>query len=308
MSWRAGVANLPLARIFSDQELPVSLLPDSWIFTAHCPSKLGTVDVVTRYMAESGHYINEIHSFDDRVSQRFFIRVAFSPAAQFSPPVFREHFTPRVAPFEMQWQLTPPLHRERTAIMVSKFDHCLNDLLFRHRTGQLHIDVPLIISNHPDLSSLAEWHGIPYYHLPVNNDTRPEQEARILALLEQYQIDLVVLARYMQVLSPMMCEKLAGKAINIHHSLLPGFKGARPYHQAWEKGVKMVGATAHYVNNDLDEGPIITQGIQSVDHALYPDDLISRGQDIERVTLFNAVRYHIEKRVFLSGKRTVILS
>lgn len=286
----------------------MSVLPDSWIFTASCPSKLGTVDVVTRFMAESGHYINEIHSFDDRVSHHFFIRVAFSPAAHFSTDIFRDNFTPRVTPFEMQWQLTPPQHRERVAILVSKFDHCLNDLLFRHRTGQLSIDVPLIISNHPDLCSLAEWHGIPWYHLPVNNANRAEQEAQILALLEQYNIDLVVLARYMQVLSPRMCEKLDGKAINIHHSLLPGFKGARPYHQAWEKGVKMVGATAHYVNNDLDEGPIITQGIQSVDHALYPDDLISRGQDIERVTLFNAVRYHVEKRVFLSGKRMVVFS
>lgn len=285
----------------------MSQLSDSWIFTASCPSVLGTVDVVTRFMAESGHYINEIHSFDDKVSQRFFIRVAFSPAANFDAALFSENFSPRVAPFTMQWQLTPPQHRERVAILVSKFDHCINDLLFRHRTGQLNIDIPVIISNHPDLSSLAKWHDIPYYHLPVSNANREQQEAQILELLEQYQIDLVVLARYMQVLSPAMCAQLDGKAINIHHSLLPGFKGARPYHQAWEKGVKMVGATAHYVNNDLDEGPIITQGIQSVDHALYPDDLISRGQDIERVTLFNAVRYHVEKRVFLNGKRTVVL-
>lgn len=285
----------------------MSQLSDSWIFTASCPSVLGTVDVVTRFMAESGHYINEIHSFDDKVSQRFFIRVAFSPAANFDAALFSENFSPRVTPFTMQWQLTPPQHRERVAILVSKFDHCINDLLFRHRTGQLNIDIPVIISNHPDLSSLAKWHDIPYYHLPVSNANREQQEAQILELLEQYQIDLVVLARYMQVLSPAMCAQLDGKAINIHHSLLPGFKGARPYHQAWEKGVKMVGATAHYVNNDLDEGPIITQGIQSVDHALYPDDLISRGQDIERVTLFNAVRYHVEKRVFLNGKRTVVL-
>ncbi|WJY16114.1 formyltetrahydrofolate deformylase [Pectobacteriaceae bacterium CE90] len=286
----------------------MSALPDSWIFTASCPSKLGTVDVVTRFMAESGHYINEIHSFDDRVSKQFFIRIAFQPAPHFSTDNFHEHFASRITAFDMQWQLTPLQHRERIAILVSKFDHCLNDLLFRHRTGQLNIDVPLIISNHPDLRPLAEWHCIPYYHLPVTNQTRPQQEAKILELLASHNIDLVVLARYMQVLSPVMCEKLDGKAINIHHSLLPGFKGARPYHQAWEKGVKMVGATAHYVNNDLDEGPIITQGIQSVDHALYPEDLISRGQDIERVTLFNAVRYHVEKRVFLNGKRTVVFS
>lgn len=287
----------------------MSSLPDSWIFTADCPSRLGTVDVVTRFMAESKNYINEIHSFDDRVSERFFIRIEFQPKdAAFTRESFDEQFAPRAAEFSMEWNLTAPGHRERVAILVSKFDHCLNDLLFRHRTGQLDIDIPLIISNHPDLRSLAEWHGIPYYHLPISAETKPKQEAQILDLLDQYDIDLVVLARYMQVLSPEMCEKLDGWAINIHHSLLPGFKGARPYHQAWEKGVKMVGATAHYVNNDLDEGPIITQGIQSVDHAHYPEDLVSKGQDIERITLFNAVRYHVEKRVFLSGKRTVVFS
>jgi formyltetrahydrofolate deformylase len=287
----------------------MSTLPDSWIFTASCPSRLGTVDVVTRFMAESQHYINEIHSFDDRVSERFFIRIEFQPQTDgFTGERFDERFAPRAQAFDMQWQLTAPSHRERVAILVSKYDHCLNDLLFRYRTGQLNIEVPVIISNHPDLRALAEWHGIPYYHLPITPDTKPQQEALILELLAQYEIDLVVLARYMQVLSPEMCEKLDGWAINIHHSLLPGFKGARPYHQAWEKGVKMVGATAHYVNNDLDEGPIIAQGIQPVDHAHYPEDLISKGQDIERITLFNAVRYHVEKRVFLNGSRTVVFS
>lgn len=286
----------------------MSAQPAPWIFTASCPSKLGSVDVVTRFMADAGHYINEIHSFDDRVSRRFFIRIAFQAGEEFSPQGFNDSFTPGAAPFEMQWQLTPPGHRARVAILVSKFDHCLNDLLFRHRTGQLNIDVPLIISNHPDLEPLAAWHNIPWYHLPVSAENRPQQEAKILALVEEFNIDLVVLARYMQVLSANMCEQLDGRAINIHHSLLPGFKGAKPYHQAWEKGVKMVGATAHYVNNHLDEGPIIAQGIQSVDHALYPQDLISRGQDIERITLFNAVRYHVEKRVFLNGNRTVVLN
>lgn len=191
--------------------------------------------------------------------------------------------------------------------MVSKYDHCLNDLLYRFRTGQLNIDVTVIISNHPDLEDLAKWHGIPYYHLPITHETKLEQEAKVRELVEQYETELVVLARYMQVLSPSMCEYLDGRAINIHHSLLPGFKGARPYHQAWEKGVKMVGATAHYVNNDLDEGPIISQGIQTVNHAHYPEDLIAKGQDIERVTLFHAVKYHVEKRVFLNDKRTVVL-
>lgn len=277
-----------------------------WIFTANCPSIIGTVDVVTRYMAEAGNYVDEIHSFDDRESGRFFIRIEFLPQhADFSEDVFKADFAERAAEFSMEWSLTAPNHKPKVAIMVSKYDHCLNDLLYRFRTGQLNIDVTVIISNHPDLEELAKWHGIPYYHLPITAETKLEQEAQVRDLIEQYDTELVVLARYMQVLSPSMCEYLDGRAINIHHSLLPGFKGARPYHQAWEKGVKMVGATAHYVNNDLDEGPIISQGIQVVNHAHYAEDLIAKGQDIERVTLFNAVKCHVEKRVFLNGKRTV---
>ncbi|UTW00983.1 formyltetrahydrofolate deformylase [Marinomonas rhizomae] len=278
-----------------------------WIFTANCPSIIGTVDVVTRYMAEAGNYVDEIHSFDDRESGRFFIRIEFLPQhADFSEDVFKADFAERAAEFSMEWSLTAPNHKPKVAIMVSKYDHCLNDLLYRFRTGQLNIDVTVIISNHPDLEDLAKWHGIPYYHLPITAETKLEQEAQVRDLIEQYDTELVVLARYMQVLSPSMCEYLDGRAINIHHSLLPGFKGARPYHQAWEKGVKMVGATAHYVNNDLDEGPIISQGIQVVNHAHYAEDLIAKGQDIERVTLFNAVKCHVEKRVFLNGKRTVV--
>ncbi|WP_100636064.1 formyltetrahydrofolate deformylase [Marinomonas sp. ef1] len=278
-----------------------------WIFTASCPSIIGTVDVVTRYMAQAGNYVDEIHSFDDRESGRFFIRIEFLPQdADFNSDVFKAEFAERAAEFDMDWSLTAPNHKPKVAIMVSKYDHCLNDLLYRFRTGQLNIDVTVIISNHPDLEDLAKWHGIPYYHLPITADTKLEQEAQVRELIEQYDTELVVLARYMQVLSPSMCEYLDGRAINIHHSLLPGFKGARPYHQAWEKGVKMVGATAHYVNNDLDEGPIISQGIQVVNHAHYAEDLIAKGQDIERVTLFNAVKCHVEKRVFLNGKRTVV--
>ncbi|QRV24309.1 formyltetrahydrofolate deformylase [Marinomonas foliarum] len=278
-----------------------------WIFTANCPSIIGTVDVVTRYMAEAGNYVDEIHSFDDRESGRFFIRIEFLPQdTDFNEDVFKAEFAERAAEFSMEWSLTAPNHKPKVAIMVSKYDHCLNDLLYRFRTGQLNIDVTVIISNHPDLEDLAKWHGIPYYHLPITAETKLEQEAQVRDLIEKYDTELVVLARYMQVLSPSMCEYLDGRAINIHHSLLPGFKGARPYHQAWEKGVKMVGATAHYVNNDLDEGPIISQGIQVVNHAHYAEDLIAKGQDIERVTLFNAVKCHVEKRVFLNGKRTVV--
>lgn len=281
----------------------------SWVFAAQCDSILGTVDVCTHFMAQNCLYIDEIQSFDDKTDVGFFIRIAFRPEGDdFDAATFGALFQPQADRFNMTWSLTAPDHRERVAIMVSKYDHCLNDLLYRYRTGNmLDIEIPLIISNHPDLQGLAEWHDIPYYHLPISKDTKPAQEAKIRELLEQYDIDLVVLARYMQVMSPAMCEYLDGWAINIHHSLLPGFKGAKPYHQAWAKGAKMVGATAHYINNDLDEGPIITQGIQDVDHTFYPEDLVRVGQDVERVVLAKAVRLHVSKRVFLSGGRTVVL-
>lgn len=278
-----------------------------WILTAQCPSTLGTVDVVTRSLAETENYIVTMNSFDDRETSLFSIRVEFRPLkSEDSLQRFRDLFTQRANHFHMDWELTAPDHKTRVAILVSRYDHCLNDLLYRYRTGELAIEIPVIISNHPDLESLAQWHKIPYYHLPITPETKPEQEAHIWELIQQYQCELVVLARYMQVLSSDMSKKLDGWAINIHHSLLPGFKGAKPYHQAWEKGVKLVGATAHYVNDDLDEGPIISQGVQAVDHNHYPEDLIARGQDIESQTLANAVRYHTEKRVFLNGNRTVV--
>ncbi len=282
---------------------------NSWVLAARCPSVLGTVDVCTNFMAGNGLYVDEIQSFDDKTTAQFFIRIAFhSQSESLNPNKFAEDFQPEADRFDMHWTLKAPDHPERTAIFVSKYDHCLNDLLYRHRTGQLlGIEISVIISNHPDLKELADWHGIPYYHLPISKETKPQQEAQIRELLEKYEIDLVVLARYMQVMSPEMCEYLDGWAINIHHSLLPGFKGAKPYHQAWEKGVKMVGSTAHYINNELDEGPIITQGIQDVDHTFYPEDLVRVGQDVERVVLAKAVRLHVSRRVFLTGNRTVVM-
>jgi formyltetrahydrofolate deformylase len=280
-----------------------------WILTADCPSRLGTVDVVTRFLAKTANYVGEIHSFDDQEMGRFSIRVEFFPLSdEFCPERFSTDFAPRAEAFEMNWQLTSARHKPRVAIMVSKYDHCLNDLLYHYRTSKLAIEIPLIISNHPDLGELARWHNIPFHHLPVTAETKVEQEQQVWELIQQYECELVVLARYMQVLTNDMCEKLSGWAINIHHSLLPGFKGAKPYHQAWTKGVKLVGATAHYVNSDLDEGPIITQGVQTVDHNHYPEDLVAKGQHIESLTLTRAVRYHIEKRVFLHGDRTVVFS
>ncbi|MGB1296675.1 MAG: formyltetrahydrofolate deformylase [Psychrobium sp.] len=280
------------------------------IITADCPSQPGTVDVLTRYLYVSGFYINEIHSFDDVDKQRFFIRIEFRPQQDntFDREKFIEEFSPKAEGFKMNWQLHAKTQKSRVLIMVSKHDHCLNDLLYRYRTGDLNIEIPAIISNHPDLEELAKWHDIPYYHLPISSDTKPQQEAKVWKIIQETQADLVVLARYMQVLSSDMCQKLAGKAINIHHSLLPGFKGAKPYFQAYDRGVKLVGATAHYVSDDLDEGPIISQGVEPVDHTYYPADLTAKGRDIECLTLARAVRYHTEHRVFLHGDKTVVFS
>ncbi|NRH29935.1 formyltetrahydrofolate deformylase [Pseudomonas sp. MS19] len=285
----------------------MSRTPDTWILTAQCPSVLGTVDALTRFLFEQGCYVTEHHSFDDRLSSRFFIRIEFRQPDGFDEQAFRADLAQRSAAFEMQTELTPPAYRAKVVLMVSKSDHCLNDLLYRQRIGHLSMDVVAVISNHPDLEPLARWHEIPYYHFPLDPNDKPAQERKVLEVIEQTGAELVVLARYMQVLSPELCRKLDGWAINIHHSLLPGFKGAKPYHQAYQKGVKLVGATAHYINNDLDEGPIIAQGVETVDHAHYPEDLVAKGRDIECLTLAKAIGYHLERRVFLNQNRTVVL-
>lgn len=282
---------------------------ETLILTASCASRLGSVDAVTGYLREQGCYVVDMQTFDDARAGHFFIRTEFRRPEQieFDETNFRDGFALRAADFDMDWELTERKRKPNVVIMVSKFDHCLNDLLYRYRTGQLAIEIPAIISNHPDLQRLADWHHIPFYHLPVNADTKEEQEEQIWQIVQESNADLVVLARYMQVLSPELCNRLAGWAINIHHSLLPGFKGAQPYHQAYAKGVKLVGATAHYINNELDEGPIITQGIQTVDHSHYPEDLVAKGKDIECLTLAKAIQYHIEKRVFMYQSKTVVL-
>jgi formyltetrahydrofolate deformylase len=286
---------------------PVS---QSHIITANCPSQPGTVDVVTRFLFEEGFYINETHSFDDSDVNRFFIRIEFrsNTDKELDREDFCTRFEKRAREFEMEWQLASTPYKSKVVIMVSKHDHCLNDLLYRYRTGDLNIEIPAIISNHPDLKELASWHNIPYYHLPITKETKPEQEAKVYQIIQDCGADLVVLARYMQVLSSEMCKKLSGKAINIHHSLLPGFKGARPYYQAYDRGIKLVGATAHYVSDDLDEGPIISQGVETVDHCYYPQDLAAKGRDIECLTLSRAVRCHIEHRIFLHSKKTVVFA
>lgn len=214
----------------------MSRAPDTWILTADCPSMLGTVDAVTRYLYEQRCYVTEHHSFDDRLSGRFFIRVEFRQPDDFDEAAFRAGLTERGEAFGMVFELTAPNHRPKVVIMVSKADHCLNDLLYRQRIGQLSMDVVAVISNHPDLEPLAQWHRIPYYHFALDPHDKPAQERKVLQVIEASGAELVILARYMQVLSPELCRKLDGWAINIHHSLLPGFKGAKPYHQAYNKG------------------------------------------------------------------------
>ncbi|WP_163834204.1 formyltetrahydrofolate deformylase [Spartinivicinus ruber] len=280
----------------------------TYILTATCPSRLGTVDVITHFLYQQGCYIKDMHSFDDTKGQQFFLRAAFrhDNGDVINIEAFKSQLNERVQPFNMTWQLHGPDRVPKVLIMVSKHDHCLNDLLYRYRTGHLNIEIPAIISNHPDLQGLADWHQIPYYYLPITAETKLQQEAKVWEIIQQTQAELVVLARYMQVLSADMCDKLNGWAINIHHSLLPGFKGAKPYHQAFAKGVKLVGATAHYVSNELDEGPIIAQGVETVDHTHYPAELAEKGKDIECLTLARAVKYHCENRVFLHHNKTVV--
>ncbi len=280
----------------------------SYILTATAPGKIGIVAALAGFLAERGCYINDMAQFDDLTTGQFFIRAVFRADGDKALPVDRlnEGFKQVGDRFDMEWSIQDSSVRKRVLIMVSKFDHCLNDLLYRWRTGELPIDIPAIVSNHPDLEPLARWHNIPFHHLPITPETKAEQEAKLLTLVNETGSDLVVLARYMQVLSTDLCEKLHGRAINIHHSFLPGFKGAKPYHQAFERGVKLIGATAHYVTSDLDEGPIIEQVVERVDHSYRPEHLVAAGRQMECQALARAVTYDVEQRVFLNGNRTVV--
>ncbi len=280
----------------------------SFVLTVVCPDTIGIVAAVASYLRDAGHFVEESSHYGDHDTRRFFMRVCFTPQNQnFSRRRFGEEFASIAADFNMQWEVHDINLRPRVLVMVSRLDHCLNDLLYRYRTGALAMDIPAIVSNHLDMASLAEWHRIPFFHVPVTPDKKREAESRLLEIVEDTKADLVVLARYMQVLSPELCQKLAGRIINIHHSFLPGFKGAKPYHKAHERGVKLIGATAHYVTTELDEGPIIEQGVERVDHSHSPDDLAAVGRDVESITLARAVKLHLEHRVFLNGAKTVIL-
>lgn len=279
-----------------------------YILTISCPDTVGIVYAVSGFLAERSCNIIDSAQFGDRGTNLFFLRIHFSAAPSGpSQAELQAAFAEQVAErFNMTWKLHDAGRRQRVLIMVSKFGHCLNDLLYRYRTGYLPIEIPAIVSNHRDFYQLAAWHNIPFHYLPLTSDTKAQQEARLLEIAEQEKVDLVVLARYMQVLSPALCERMAGRVINIHHSFLPSFKGAKPYHQAHARGVKLIGATAHYVTSNLDEGPIIEQEAERVDHTMTPDDLVAIGRDIENIVLARAVRYHVEHRVLLNGGRTVV--
>jgi formyltetrahydrofolate deformylase len=279
-----------------------------YILTIDCPARSGIVAAVSTYLAGRQCYISELSQFDDEIAGRFFMRAVFRFDADAKGDIqaLRDGFEDVAVPFDMHWQLFDGQRPMRVLLMVSKFDHCLADLLYRHAKGELEMQITAIVSNHLDLRPMAEREGIRFIYLPVTRDTKAQQEAELLKIVAETGTELVVLARYMQILSDDLCKQLSGKAINIHHSFLPGFKGAKPYHQAYERGVKLIGATAHYVTSDLDEGPIIEQEVQRVDHAYAPDDLVAIGRDTETIALSRAVKYHLEHRVFLNHDRTVI--
>jgi formyltetrahydrofolate deformylase len=279
-----------------------------FVLTATCASRMGTTARVTTFLAARRFYIVEMQQFDDTISQRFFVRITFCAVQgdKVDLTALRKDFQEVAVIEQMEWKIHDSRDRARVLIMVSNYDHCLEDLLYRHRIGELQADITAIVSNHVTLQPVAAQHRIPFFHLPVTAQTKPEQERKLIELIDSTKTDLVVLARYMQILSDDLCRHLRGRAINIHHSFLPGFKGAKPYHQAYDRGVKVIGATAHFVTADLDEGPIIEQIVEHVDHAYTPDMLVAAGRDSERRALSRAVRLATEQRVFLNGNRTVI--
>lgn len=279
-----------------------------FIITATCPATSGIIAAVTGFLSQSQCYISELSQYDDEHLGHFFLRARFRFNENLSADIatLKKDFAAIAERLNMQWDIFDTSEPMRVLLMVSKFDHCLADLLYRRNKGELNINITAIVSNHLDLRPMAEREGIRFVYLPVNKENKTQQEAELLKIVEETQTELVVLARYMQILSDNLCKQLAGRAINIHHSFLPGFKGAMPYHQAYERGVKLIGATAHYVTSDLDEGPIIDQEVQRVNHTHRPNDLIVVGRNTETIALARAVKYHTEHRVFLDENKTVI--
>jgi formyltetrahydrofolate deformylase len=282
----------------------------NYILTLSCPDQMGIVHTVSGFLFERGGNIIDSAQFDDTESNRFFMRVHFQEhRPEVDLETLRTEFKPIAEKFNMDWQMFDGHVKPRLMIMVSKIGHCLNDLLFRHQSGNLPVEIAAIVSNHPNFAPLADSYRVPFHHFPLlgaSDAQKDEQEAQVLRIVNDEKVDFVVLARYMQILSNQMCRQLSGRAINIHHSFLPSFKGAKPYHQAFDKGVKLIGATAHFVTADLDEGPIIEQDIARVDHAMNAHELTAMGRDVECVTLARAVKWHAEHRVLLNGKKTVV--
>jgi formyltetrahydrofolate deformylase len=287
---------------------PAPVIPGhEFVVTIICPDRPGIVHAVTGFLVHHGGNILESQQYDDRETGRFFMRMGFEISHRgVTADQLRAEFAPIAAEFSMDFQLWDARAPYRTLLMVSGHLHCLNDLLFRHSTGSLQIDIPLVVSNHLDAEPLAKAYGLEYAHIPVTPDTKQDAETRLLELVEKHGVHLVVLARYMQVLSDDLCRRLPGRVINIHHSFLPSFKGAKPYHQAHDRGVKLIGATAHYVTADLDEGPIIEQDVIRVDHGDSREQLVAAGRDVEAQVLSRAVQWHSESRVLLNGRRTVV--
>jgi formyltetrahydrofolate deformylase len=272
-----------------------------------CDDRSGLVAKVAGFLAGMDCNIIDAQQFNDSTNQRFFMRVVFTSQGGKSLSDLETGFGSIADGFAMEWSIRDHAVYRKVVLLVSKFDHCLGDLLYRYRIGELDMEVSAVISNHPrEVMTTSLIGDIPFYHFPISKDTKPQQEAQIKKVINEVGADLVVLARYMQVLSDDLASFLSGRCINIHHSFLPGFKGAKPYHQAFDRGVKMIGATAHYVTADLDEGPIIHQDVEVISHADLPDDLVQKGRDIERRVIATAVKYHLEDRVFLNGRRTVV--
>ncbi len=278
-----------------------------YVLALSCPNKPGIVAAVSTYLFEHGCNILDAQQYDDTTTSTFFLRVVFDRVEPEAFEALKAGFAAIVEPFSMSWRMRATSDRKRVMILVSKFDHCLADLLYRWRIGELNMDLAAIVSNHPrETYSHLDFEDVPFHHLPVTKQTKLEQETQLWELIRETKVEVVVLARYMQILSDGLSAKLAGRCINIHHSFLPGFKGANPYTQAHDRGVKLIGATAHYVTADLDEGPIVEQDVERISHRDAPDDLVRKGRDIERRVLARALRHHLEDRVMLNGKRTIV--
>ncbi|MFF1645326.1 formyltetrahydrofolate deformylase [Streptomyces sp. NPDC058240] len=287
---------------------PAETASEQYVLTLSCPDKKGIVHAVSSYLFMTGCNIEDSQQFGDHDTGLFFMRVHFSADAPVTLEKLRASFAAVGDSFRMDWEIHRSSDRMRVVLMVSKFGHCLNDLLFRSRIGALPIEIAAVVSNHTDFAELVASYNVPFRHIPVTKETKAAAEAQLLELVREENVELVVLARYMQVLSDDLCKQLSGRIINIHHSFLPSFKGAKPYHQAHARGVKLIGATAHYVTADLDEGPIIEQEVARVGHGVTPDQLVAIGRDVECQALARAVGWHAERRILLNGRRTVIFA